>query len=57
MRSGVSLQTRLPVLQNPLSLSVRSLIDRLNSQVPCTRKVSAHERPLYDSFNIFEAIF
>uniref|UniRef100_H3DDV9 Si:dkey-13n15.2 n=1 Tax=Tetraodon nigroviridis TaxID=99883 RepID=H3DDV9_TETNG len=32
-------ETRLPVLQNPLSLSVRSLIDRLNSQVPCTRKL------------------
>ncbi|CAG08180.1 unnamed protein product [Tetraodon nigroviridis] len=36
---GSFCQTRLPVLQNPLSLSVRSLIDRLNSQVPCTRKL------------------
>lgn len=34
------LQTKLPVLQNPLSLRVRSLIDKLNTQVPYARKVS-----------------
>lgn len=41
MYTCMFLQTKLPVLQNLLSLSVRSLIDRLNTQVPYTRKVSA----------------
>uniref|UniRef100_A0A8D3AMA2 Protein transport protein Sec24C-like n=1 Tax=Scophthalmus maximus TaxID=52904 RepID=A0A8D3AMA2_SCOMX len=32
-------ETKLPVLENPLSVSVRSLIDGLNSQGPCARKL------------------
>ncbi|XP_028270110.1 protein transport protein Sec24C isoform X2 [Parambassis ranga] len=32
-------ETKLPVLENPLSISVRSLIDTLNSEAPCTRKL------------------
>ncbi|XP_035020897.1 protein transport protein Sec24C [Hippoglossus stenolepis] len=32
-------ETKLPVLENPLSLSVRSLVDTLNSLVPCARKL------------------
>ncbi|XP_041691975.1 protein transport protein Sec24C [Coregonus clupeaformis] len=32
-------ETKLPVLDNPLSVSVRSLIDTLNSQTPYTRKL------------------
>ncbi|GLD54386.1 protein transport protein Sec24C-like protein, partial [Lates japonicus] len=31
-------ETKLPVLENPLSISIRSLIDTLNSQMPCGRK-------------------
>lgn len=40
MYTCMFLQTKLPVLQTPLSFSVRSLIRRLNAQVPYTRKVS-----------------
>ncbi|XP_031161645.1 protein transport protein Sec24C isoform X2 [Sander lucioperca] len=32
-------ETKLPVLENPLSVSVRSLINTLNSQAPCARKL------------------
>nr|XP_020444135.1 protein transport protein Sec24C-like isoform X2 [Monopterus albus] len=32
-------ETKLLVLENPLSISVRSLINTLNSQVPCARKL------------------
>ncbi|XP_032371821.1 protein transport protein Sec24C isoform X2 [Etheostoma spectabile] len=32
-------ETKLPVLENPLSISVRSLINTLNSQAPCARKL------------------
>ncbi|CAB1460948.1 unnamed protein product [Pleuronectes platessa] len=32
-------ETKLPVLENPLSVSVRSLVDTLNSLVPCARKL------------------
>ncbi|XP_038560323.1 protein transport protein Sec24C-like [Micropterus salmoides] len=32
-------ETKLPVLDNPLSVSVRSLINTLNSQTPCARKL------------------
>ncbi|KAG7236466.1 hypothetical protein INR49_000840 [Caranx melampygus] len=32
-------ETKLPVLENPLSISIRSLINTLNSQVPCARKL------------------
>nr|XP_019965819.1 PREDICTED: protein transport protein Sec24C-like isoform X2 [Paralichthys olivaceus] len=32
-------ETKLPVLENPLSISIRSLVDTLNSQVPCARKL------------------
>ncbi|XP_017283266.1 protein transport protein Sec24C isoform X2 [Kryptolebias marmoratus] len=33
-------ETKLPALETPLSVSVRSLIDALSSQAPCARKVS-----------------
>ncbi|KAM7391158.1 hypothetical protein PAMP_021869 [Pampus punctatissimus] len=32
-------ETKLPALENPLSISVRSLIDTLNSQTTCARKL------------------
>ncbi|XP_078141465.1 protein transport protein Sec24C isoform X2 [Centroberyx gerrardi] len=32
-------ETQLPALDNPLSSSIRSLIDSLNSQAPCARKL------------------
>ncbi|XP_049434438.1 protein transport protein Sec24C [Epinephelus fuscoguttatus] len=32
-------ETKLPVLENPLSISVRSLINTLNSLAPCARKL------------------
>lgn len=32
-------ETKLPVLDNPLSIRVRSLISTLNSQAPCARKL------------------
>ncbi|XP_042344949.1 protein transport protein Sec24C [Plectropomus leopardus] len=32
-------ETKLPVLENPLSISVRSLINTLNSVAPCARKL------------------
>ncbi|KAF7653244.1 hypothetical protein LDENG_00085430 [Lucifuga dentata] len=32
-------ETKLPALENPLSMSVRSLIDTLNSQAPYARKL------------------
>ncbi|KAM3611784.1 uncharacterized protein V6R79_024206 [Siganus canaliculatus] len=32
-------ETKLPVLENPLSISVRTLIHRLNSEAPCVRKL------------------
>lgn len=32
-------ETKLPVLENPLSVSIRSLIDTLNSETPCARKL------------------
>ncbi|XP_022608523.1 protein transport protein Sec24C-like isoform X1 [Seriola dumerili] len=32
-------ETKLPVLDNPLSVSIRSLINTLNSQVPCARQL------------------
>uniref|UniRef100_A0A3P8SWK9 Uncharacterized protein n=1 Tax=Amphiprion percula TaxID=161767 RepID=A0A3P8SWK9_AMPPE len=32
-------ETKLPVLENPLSISVRSLVNTLNSQASCTRKL------------------
>ena len=38
--SYVFFQTKLPVLENHLSITVRSLIDTLNSQTPYARKVS-----------------
>lgn len=34
------LQTKLPVLENHLSIGIRSLINTLNSGASCTRKVS-----------------
>ncbi|TNM89361.1 hypothetical protein fugu_003595 [Takifugu bimaculatus] len=37
-------ETKLPVLQNQLSLSVRSLINKLNTQVPYARKGNYHVR-------------
>lgn len=33
-------QIKLPVLDNPLSISVRSLVDELNARVPFAHKVS-----------------
>lgn len=32
-------ETKLPALDNPLSVSIRSLIDSLSSEAPCTRKL------------------
>ncbi|XP_051279774.1 protein transport protein Sec24C [Dicentrarchus labrax] len=32
-------ETKLPVLENPLSISVRSLINSLNAEAPCARKL------------------
>nr|XP_020492301.1 protein transport protein Sec24C-like [Labrus bergylta] len=32
-------ETKLPVLDNPLSINIRSLIHTLNSQAPCARKL------------------
>ncbi|XP_040011714.1 protein transport protein Sec24C isoform X2 [Xiphias gladius] len=32
-------ETKLPVLENPLSVRIRSLVNTLNSQVPCARKL------------------
>ncbi|TMS04083.1 Protein transport protein Sec24C [Larimichthys crocea] len=32
-------ETKLPVLENPLSIRVRSLINTLNSEAPCARKL------------------
>lgn len=32
-------ETKLPVLENRLSVSIRSLIDTLRSRAPCTRKL------------------
>ncbi|XP_069543883.1 protein transport protein Sec24C isoform X1 [Brachyistius frenatus] len=32
-------ETRLPVLDNPLSVSIRSFVNTLNSQASCTRKL------------------
>ncbi|KAM9858209.1 protein transport protein Sec24C [Aulostomus maculatus] len=32
-------ETRLPALENPSSVSIRALIDSLNSQSPCARKL------------------
>ncbi|XP_033946126.1 protein transport protein Sec24C [Pseudochaenichthys georgianus] len=37
--SLLSGETKLPVLDNPLSIRVRSLISTLNSQAPCARKL------------------
>ncbi|XP_029365902.1 protein transport protein Sec24C [Echeneis naucrates] len=32
-------ETKMPVLENPLSINVRSFINTLNSQAPCARKL------------------